>query len=189
MRYVIALAVLCALALPAAANAPAKPAKPAAQGELDALFAKLAKAGSPEAAKPIEEQITGLFNQSGSPSVDLLMVHAAAAAQAGNTDVAKNIVITVTEIAPNYAEGWHERAAVAQSEKNDADALNYLQKTVTLNPREFVACQEIGEILESYGDKKQALQYYRRALALDPYLEGLDKQVQQLSRDVEGEKI
>jgi tetratricopeptide (TPR) repeat protein len=189
MRYGFLLAILCTLASPAAASAPAKPAKPAAQSEIDALFGKLAKAGSPENAKPIEDQIAALFNQSGSPSVDLLMLHAAAAAHAGNSDTAKNIVITITEIAPGFAEGWHQRAALAQSEKNDADALDYLQKTVTLNPREFAACQEIGEILESYGDKKQALQYYRRALALDPYLEGLDKQVQQLSRDVEGEKI
>lgn len=153
------------------------------------LFGKLAKAGSPEAAKPIEEQIMTLFNQSGSPSIDLLMVHTEAAAKAGNTDTAKNLIISITQIAPNYAEGWHQRAALAQAEKNDADALNYLQKTVTLNPREFSAFQEIGEILESYGDKKQALQYYRRALALDPFLDGLDGQVQKLSRDVEGEKI
>jgi tetratricopeptide (TPR) repeat protein len=179
--------LLLAMSAPAAANAPAHPAKP--QSQLDMLFAKLAKAGSPEAAKPIEEQITALFNQSGSPSIDLLMVHTAAAAKAGDTDTAKNLVISITQIAPGFAEGWHQRAALAQSEKNDTDALAYLQKTVTLNPREFAAFQELGSILEAYGDKKQALQYYRRALALDPFLDGLDGQVQKLARDVEGEKI
>ncbi len=189
MKYALIFPILFALAAPATANAPAHPARPHTQSQLDSLFGKLAKAGTPESAKPIESQIMALFNQSGSPSVDLLMVHAAAASQAGDMDTAKSIVVTITEIAPNYAEGWHQRAALAQSQNNDADALNYLQKTVTLNPREFAACQEIGQILESYGDKKQALQYYRRALALDPFLEGLDKQVQQLARDVEGEKI
>jgi Flp pilus assembly protein TadD len=179
--------LLFAMALPAAANAPAQSAPP--QSQIDMLFAKLAKAGSPEAAKPIEDQIMALFNQSGSPSIDLLMVHVAAAAHAGDTDTAKSLVVSITQIAPGYAEGWHQRAALAQSEKNDADALTYLQKTVTLNPREFAACQELGAILESYGDKKQALQYYRRALALDPFLEGLDGEIEKLSRDAEGEKI
>jgi tetratricopeptide (TPR) repeat protein len=187
VKYALILPLLFALAAPAVANAPARPAQHPSQ--LDMLFGKLAKAGSPEDAKPIEEQIMALFNQSGSPSIDLLMVHTAAAAKAGDMDTAKNLVISITQIAPGYAEGWHQRAALAQSEKNDADALTYLQKTVTLNPREFVAMQELGSVLESYGDKKQALQYYRRALALDPYLEGLDGQVQKLARDVEGEKI
>jgi tetratricopeptide (TPR) repeat protein len=185
MKYLLTVPLLVALALPAAANAPA----PKAQSEIDALFGKLAKAGSAENAKPIEDQISALFNQSGSPSIDLLMVHVEAAAHAGDTDTAKSLVISITQIAPGFAEGWHQRAALAQSEKNDADALAYLQKTVALNPREFAAFQEIGGILESYGDKKQALQYYRRALALDPFLEGLGGQVQKLARDVEGEKI
>jgi tetratricopeptide (TPR) repeat protein len=187
VKYALIFPLLLALVTPAVAKPPAHPAKP--QSQLDMLFGKLAKAGSPENAKPIEDAITALFSQSGSPSIDLLMVHTAAAAKAGDEDTAKNLVISITEIAPDYAEGWHQRAALAQSEKNDADALAYLQKTVTLNPREFAALQELGGILESYGDKKQALQYYRRALALDPYLEGLDGQIQKLARDVEGEKI
>jgi len=187
VKYAPILPLLFALAMPAAANPPAHPPKP--QNELDMLFGKLAKAGSAEAAKPIEDQIVALFNQSGSPSIDLLMAHAEVAAHAGDNGSAQELIIRITEIAPNFAEGWHQRAALAQSEKNDTDALAYLQKTVTLNPREFAAYQELGEILESYGDKKQALQYYRRALALDPFIEGLGDQVQKLSRAVEGEKI
>ncbi|HUB86055.1 MAG TPA: hypothetical protein VL971_10205, partial [Rhizomicrobium sp.] len=138
MRHALIFPLLFALAMPAAANAPA-PKKPPHKSELDMLFGKLAQAGSPEAAKPIEEQIMTLFNQSGSPSIDLLMIHTEVAAKAGDADTAKNLIISITQIDPNYAEGWHQRAALAQSEKNDADALNYLQKTVTLNPREFAA--------------------------------------------------
>jgi tetratricopeptide (TPR) repeat protein len=60
---------------------------------------------------------------------------------------------------------------------------------VTLNPRQFEACAELADILASYGDKKQALQYFRKAQALDPYYEGIDKEVNDLARQVEGEKI
>ncbi|HEY5338556.1 MAG TPA: hypothetical protein VIJ85_10150 [Rhizomicrobium sp.] len=190
MKFLLAFPILFALAAPAAAaNPPAQQASSEAQKEIDKLFGNLAKAGSEEAAKPIEDQIVTLFGQSGSASIDLLMNHAAAALQAGDAATAKEIVITITEIAPGFAQGWVERAAIAQAEKDDAGALTYLQKAVTLNPRQFEALAELGGILVSYGDKKQALQYFRKAQALDPFLAGIGKQVDQLARDVEGEKI
>jgi len=80
MRY-FALAAVLLLTMPAlAANAPPQ-LSPYAAKQIVTLMPKLAKAGSPEAAKPIESQVLTLFNQSGSPSVDLLMVRAAAAAR------------------------------------------------------------------------------------------------------------
>ena len=189
MRHGIFLLTFFALSAPALAAAPAQQIAPEAQKQIDRLFPVLAKVGSEDNAKPVETQILSLFDQSGSPSVDLLMTHAAAAAQAGDVSTARQIVITVTEIAPGFAEGWHQRAAIAEADKDDAGALTYLQKTVSLNPRQFEALSELGSILDSYGDKKQALDCFRKAQALDPYLAGIDKQVQQLSQDVEGNKI
>jgi hypothetical protein len=74
-----------AVAAVPAAKAPAE--KPAQKG-LDSLFTALAKAGSAEEAKPIEERILAQFLQSGSPSIDLLMNRAAAALQAGDLKTA-----------------------------------------------------------------------------------------------------
>ena len=64
-----------------------------------------------------------------------------------------------------------------------------MQKTITLNPREFEAQSQLGGLLEAYGDKKAALAAYRKALALDPHMTGVDKHTQELARDVEGQKI
>jgi tetratricopeptide (TPR) repeat protein len=150
---------------------------------------KLAKAGSPEAAKPIETQVLQLFNQSGSASVDLLMVRAASAAHAGDSDTSAKLLESITDIAPGFAEAWRVRGMMAADADNDKEAIIYLNKAITLNPRQFQAYADLAGILAEYGDKKQALQYFRKALALDPYYEGLDKQVQQLARQVEGEKI
>jgi hypothetical protein len=44
-------------------------------------------------------------------------------------------------------------------------------------------------MLEEYGDKAGALKMYRRALALDPQLEGAAKRAKELERDVEGRGI
>jgi tetratricopeptide (TPR) repeat protein len=181
-----ALAFLVSAA--AAPNAlPPKPRTP--DHSLNGLFASLGKASSEDEAKPIEQQIEELFLQSNSASIDLLMTRAAAALQAGDNDTAKKLLISVTDIAPNYAEGWHQRAKMEAAANDDTHALVSFQKTVTLNPREFMAQVELGDMLAEYGQKAAALASYRKALALDPHFEGLDKRVEKLSRDVEGEKI
>jgi len=156
---------------------------------LDALFAQLHTAGSPEEAKPLEEQILALFRQSGSPSVDLLMTRAAAAQGADDKDTAKKLYDAVTGIAPNYAEGWHRRALLQSGVGDDESAMVSLQKAIALNPRQFEAMEQLGEMLEDYGDKPGALKMYRRAQALDPQLEGLQRHIDGLSRAVEGQGI
>ncbi len=174
----------------AAAAAPAKPAvHPPGRPPLDTLFAQLAKAASPEDAKPIEDQIFALFEQSGSPSIDLLMTRGAAALAGGDSETAGKLFDSVTDIAPSFAEGWHERAQLQAEDGDDEAAMISLQKTVTLNPRQFAAMSQLGDMLEEYGDKAGALKMYRRALALDPQLEGAARHLRALEKDVEGQGI
>jgi tetratricopeptide (TPR) repeat protein len=165
------------------------PAALAAPRPVDRLFADLQKADSREAAAPLEVQILQTFRQSGSPSIDLLLVRADTVVQAGDKDAAAKLAAAVTKLAPNFAEGWHLRAGVQAASGDDKAAMISLQKTVALNPRQFAALAELGSMLEEYGDKDGALKLYRRALALDPQYEGLARKVESLSRKVEGQGI
>ena len=166
----------------------AAPVKPAPK-PLDALLAQLRAAGSPEDAKPLEDQVLAMFVQSGSPSVDLLMTREAAAETAGDKDTARKLADALTGIAPNYPEGWHRRALLQSDTGDDEGAMVSLQKAIALNPRQFEAVEQLGEMLEDYGDKPGALKMYRRAQALDPQLEGLQRHIDVLSRAVEGQGI
>jgi Tfp pilus assembly protein PilF len=168
------------LALPACA-------KP--QPELDKLFGQLAKMQTPEDAKPIEDRIAGLFRQSGSATIDLLMNRAETALGAQDSKTAERLVTSVTRLAPGYAEGWHVRAGMEAAANKDTAAMVSLQKVVQLNPRQFEAMAELAGMLEDYGDKAGALKLYRRALALDPQLEGAARHVKALTRAVEGQDI
>jgi tetratricopeptide (TPR) repeat protein len=186
--FAISVAVLSV----AGASPQPKPPKPPAPHQttvLGALFGQLGKAGSPEEARPIEEKILALFLESGSASVDLLMTRAAATLADGDTDTARKILDIVTQIAPNYAEGWHQRGRLQAVAGDDEGAIISLQKAVTLNPRQFAALAELGSILSEYGDKRDALAILRKAIALDRHFIGLDREVQKLSHDVEGERI
>jgi len=192
MRSALVLFVLL-LATPALA-AHAKPQssapKPANVVSEEDLFARLAKADSPEAAHPIEQQLNGMFRISGSPSVDLLMTRAKAALGATNNKLARTLLAAVTgTIAPRYAEAWHLRAGLEAAAGDDTAALVSLQKVVLLNPRQFNALNELAGMLEDYGDKAGALKLYRRALKLDPQLEDAARRVKALTKDVEGQDI
>src|SRR5450432_2572938 len=102
MRYSLLLATFL-IAAPALAA-------PQPQPELDKLFGDLARAETAEDAKPIEGKIAGLFRQSGSATIDLLMTRAEAALGAQDSKTAQQLLKSVTDLAPRYAEGWHARA-------------------------------------------------------------------------------
>lgn len=187
MKYPLALMLLL-VPLAAHAAAPAKP--PAKQPQqIDKLFDELANANSTEDAKPIEDQILALFAQSGSPSVDLLLTRALAAEQGNDKDTARRLLDSVTQIAPNFAEGWHERGELQAATGDDEGAMISLERAVALNPRHFAALAELASMLADYGDKKAALAMYRKALALDPKLQDVARRVRELSRDIEGQAI
>jgi tetratricopeptide (TPR) repeat protein len=175
------LAILLLCLMPVAASA--------APPSLDSMFAQLRRAGSPEEAKPIEDRIGGVFLQSGSASVELLMTRAQAALAADDKDTARQLFDAITGVAPSYAEGWHARASLQHANGDDSGAMVSLEHTILLNPRQFAAMYELGNILEDYGNKDGALKLYRRALELDPQLDGAKKHVDALSRDVEGQGI
>lgn len=170
-------------------TAPALAAPQGSATPLDKLFVQLGKAHSAEEAKPVEARIMALFEQSDGATVGILMERSAIMLKVGDKATTTKMIDAITTVAPNYAEGWHRRAMLEAAANNDAGAIVSLQKTVTLNPREFEAQAELGKILEDYGDKKAALASYRKALALDPHMEGVDKHTQELARDVEGQKI
>jgi len=190
MRIAIFLAIGLALGVPAAAaEKPVHTAAPAQTRELDGLFRALKNAGSDEEAKPIEDRIMAAFLHSGSPTVDLLMTRAAVALKTGDADTAKKLIASVTEVAPDYAEGWHQRGIIRAAAGDDQGAMFCLEKTVTLNPRHFEALAELASKAEEYGDKPTALKLYRKALELDPHYDGLARKVRALEHEVEGESL
>ena len=187
MRPALVLSLL--LACGTAYAAPTKTPAPKEVTSEEKLFRQLKQAQSAEEAHGIEEKLKLMFRPSGSPSVDLLMTRAQAALGTADSATAKKLLDAVTNVAPNYAEGWHTRAAMEQADGDDTDALVSLQKTVLLNPRHFAAMVELADMLEDYGDKGGALKLYRRALDLDPQLEIASRKVRELTTSVEGRDI
>src|SRR6185295_17477529 len=118
----------------------------------DQLLARLGKAADRRAARTIEGELRARWAHSDSPSADLLLKRADQAIRAHDSETARDIVNKLTDIAPNFAEGWHRRATLSAEKDDYQDAINALRRVLALQPKHFVAMAELGQILEEFDD-------------------------------------
>jgi tetratricopeptide (TPR) repeat protein len=153
------------------------------------LYGKLGSAPNAESAEPIMKTIEELWTISGSDTVDLLMSRAAQFANAAEIDLSLAILDAVVDIAPNEAEAWYLRAKVNVLQGKPERALSDLRRALSIDAKHYRAITDLGLVLEQLGAKKEALEAYRRALAVNPYLEDAQSGVDALKREVEGQDI
>jgi tetratricopeptide (TPR) repeat protein len=119
----------------------------------------------------------------------LLLKRVDQAMEAHDFDTAREIAQKLTTIAPTFAEAWHRRATLATQKDDYEDAISSLRRTLALQPKNFVALAELGSILEEYNDKAHALDAYRQAKVIDPYIDGIEDRIKELTKSVEGQGI
>jgi tetratricopeptide (TPR) repeat protein len=156
---------------------------------LDTLFSALKIAPDAASAKAIEERIWALWLTSGSDTCNLLMARAKVATDAKDYDLALNLLGAIIEIKPDYVEGWNRRATVYYLKDDYAHAIADIGEVLAREPRHFGALSGLGQMLQDIGDDKDALDAYRRALAIDPHLEHVHGIVKTLTDKVEGRDI
>ena len=156
---------------------------------LDTLYEALAKAPNPAIAKIVEAKIEALNLQSGSATADLLMVRARSRIEAKDSKLAFELLDSIVQIAPNFVEARAQRATLYYVTKNISGALADLRVVLAREPRHYGALTGLGVILQEIGEDKRALEVFRRALAVDPYLDAVPDMVKKLEVQVEGRDI
>jgi tetratricopeptide (TPR) repeat protein len=196
------------LALALSAPAMAAPAVPGAKGEwaqppkklprprrgdparnLDFLFGALKAAPDDETAKAIEHRIWALWMVSRSDTANLLMSRVRVAIEAKDLDLAITLLDAIVKIKPDYLEAWNRRATIYYMKKDFGRSLADIRQVLKREPRHFGALSGLGLILQEIGDDKQALEVYRRALAVYPRIERIPGVVKKLQEEVEGRDI
>jgi tetratricopeptide (TPR) repeat protein len=168
---------------------PLRAGKPDRAARLDTLYEALAKAPNQAIAKIVEAKIEALNFQSGSVTADLLMVRARSMIAAKDSKLAFELLDSVIEIAPNFVEARAQRATLYYVTKNIPGALADLRVVLAREPRHYGALMGLGVILQEIGEDKRALEVFRRALAVDPYLDAVPDMVKKLQVEVEGRDI
>ena len=182
MRRLLAIAaLLLGLSQPAAAdqNDP----------RLDVLFAQLKASADAREAATFEGQIWGIWLQTESPTISLLMRRTLVAMNQGRLAESLEALDEMVVLAPDFAEAWNKRATVLYLMQRYEESLADVGKTLALEPRHFGALSGLGLIHNALGNDAKALSAFERALEVHPHIPMAKGEVKRLKKKVRGEKI
>lgn len=145
-------------------------AKEKKQVALDKQFAALKRAADVNEAAKISSRIQGLWEQSGSDTIDLLMQWAQDAIRDNDYVRAMDFLDNVVALQPDYAEGWMRRAAVHAQTDNLALSMFDLSHVLELEPRHYNALALVGMIMEATERDERAIKAYGQALDIYPQM-------------------
>jgi tetratricopeptide (TPR) repeat protein len=160
-----------------------------APATLEELFTRLAASKDETEAKGIANLIERRWARSGSDTADLLMSRAGDALKGKDFPLAVELLDRVLTLRPEWAEAWHRRATAFFLLDDPVSAIADIQRVVGKEPRHFGAWAGLGHIYMSGGDKKRALEAYRKALALYPQMPKLRELIDRIAPEIDGRDI
>lgn len=133
-----------------------------------------------------ENGIRSVWNRAGSETEqqELQIIFRLIGAQ--HFDAAIQRATALIEKSAWLAEAWNQRAIALFSLGRYAESIRDCHQALELNPYQFGAAAGMGQAYLRLGNHVSSLESFRRALRLNPGLEGVRVQVVRLARLVEG---
>jgi len=157
--------------------------------QLSNLYAQLSTAEDDAAAAGYASSIEELWRHSGSDTVNLLISRAAKVAGEKRGDLAEKLLDRAIALAPDYTEGFNQRALFFYSQNNLAAALGDLRRVIALDPNHFKAMEGLVQVWRDTGNKKAAFEVLKRLLEVHPFAPGAQQAYDELKVEVEGRGI
>lgn len=149
---------------------------------LDGLFSNLMAARDQAEADNTTARILEAWMQSGRDDVDILVSRAVANMAGRHFGLARLLLDEIIELLPSFVEGWNKRATLFYHMGQYDAALSDIATALTLEPRHFGALAGRAAIYADTNRWKEALESYRAALAINPFLAARDKVLPELER-------
>jgi tetratricopeptide (TPR) repeat protein len=154
-------------------------ARHGAEADATSLYARL-RDESTVVRSYAEQALWLLWSRSGDEAVDRLMERGIEEMQAGRQREAIATFSEVIRRRPAFAEAWNKRATAlylaAEFERSLADCAEVLKR----NPRHFGALSGAGLNHLELGEPAQALEWFRRALEVNPNMSAIEAEVRRL---------
>lgn len=113
-----------------------------------------------------------IWGRSGDPAIDKLFARGVEQMQASALVDALATFDEIVRRKPAFAEGWNKRATIYFLLGRNDESLKDCNEVFKRNPNHFGALSGAGQIHLKLGDPRLALQFFRRAVAVNPDLEG-----------------
>jgi tetratricopeptide (TPR) repeat protein len=167
-----------------------KPAPEALRKQLlETLFVRLRNAGEQGDAQRIAASIARVWLQSDSDTANLVMQRAMVSMQARQYPLALSLFDKLVAVEPDWAEAWNQRATTRFLTGDTDGAMADIDRVIKLEPRHFGALAGMGMILQGAGLEKSALEIFKKALGIYPLQPDIQKLVEKLTLEVEGQDI
>ena len=136
--------------------------------DLDQLFLDLKGQQDPARAAQTEKEIWAEWMDSGDREINHKLATGALAMRMGRLDTALRLFNEVTELDPQFAEGWNKRATALYLDGQYDASLGAIRKTLKLEPRHFGALSGRAMIYLRQGRTRGAARTYERILEIYP---------------------
>jgi tetratricopeptide (TPR) repeat protein len=129
-----------------------------------------------------EQAMWEVWSRSGDPEIDRLLALGIAQMQERDVDGAIETFTRIIDARPAFAEGWNKRATVYYLAGEYRKSLADCDEVMKRNPHHFGALSGYGMIYLRLAEPERALDYFQRALAVNPNLRGVQDAVEELER-------
>jgi tetratricopeptide (TPR) repeat protein len=156
---------------------------------LPELFDRLLTAESALEGRALEGLIWRIWMTSEDAEVSQLMKNGVEAMAVQDHRTALATFDQMVEIAPDFAEGWNKRATVHYLRGDYAASLQDINRTLALEPRHFGALSGLGLVHSALDEEEAALEAFERALAINPHMTSVRRNIEELKRRIGGRDI
>jgi len=128
-----------------------------------------------------------IWSRSEDPQIDKLFAQGVEQMQRSALDDALTTFNEIVRRKPDFSEGWNKRATIyfllGQNEKSLLEkSLQDCDEVFKRNPQHFGALSGAGQIHLQLGHPRRALEYFRRAVQVNPNLDGPAQMIPQLEQ-------
>jgi len=123
-----------------------------------------------------------VWSRSGDPAIDALFQLGLGQLDRGDPEAAIETFSVIIDKKPDFAEGWNKRATIYFLVGEYQKSLRDCDEVLKRNPTHWGVLAGYGQIYLRLDQPERALEYFQRAVAINPNLQQVAAAVEQLKR-------